>query len=123
MVSVKNSLDQIFSSGTTVGISNIDNMIVNDISPILENINLEVDPILNIGVRANNSLSQNMNCSFVKEILDEMYPELISMSEEVLLTTYFSLTVVLLLLAISLGSFILSYCFKRVNKIVKKSKK
>lgn len=120
MASLKTSLDGILTPDTATGIGTINTLINDDIIPALNTIDTQLTPLMTLAMTSTNAFATNLNCSFIKDILDEIYPELTEINEGMLHTSYLSLSTILILLLVSLGSFFLSQCFPRQHKQTKK---
>jgi hypothetical protein len=76
--------------------------------------------MMDLAVTGDRSIAKNMNCTFVKEILKEIYPDLKHVNEGMSQASWMSLGTILILLFLSLGSFFAGQCFHRIHKFEKK---
>lgn len=112
-------MDGILSPNTASGIGVINTLITDDIIPILELIDTQISGIMDLTVSGEGALAKNMNCTFIKDILEEIYPDLKEVNEGMQATSYLSLSTILILLLLSLGSFVLGQCFHRITRAKK----
>jgi hypothetical protein len=70
---------------------------------------------MNLTIYGNNPLAKNMNCSFIKEILMEIHPDLVIIQEGMMRGMYLAFGLILFMFFLSVGSFLLWIRLNRMN--------
>lgn len=105
-------LDSMIQGGTAAGINDINTYIMDNIKPKVEVMEASVKDFLAIG----KEIQENKNCSFAKEFLLEIKDDLESLTSDMEMACYLSLSSVILLVSMGMTSFLIGICFRRIHK-------
>lgn len=118
MQQLTDSLNNMITGGTAVGISSINNFILDDIKPDMDAMKERVTEFLDFSI----DIELNRNCSFLKRYWLGLKGDVENVTSEMEMACYLSLSSIVILILKSLGSFLVGVCFHRTNKPGKKLK-